>query len=65
MRGAPRKVTPNADAAGRLPRSHARTARCASVRRSANLSPEELAFMHRFKRGELVVAPGATILLEE
>jgi CRP-like cAMP-binding protein len=30
-----------------------------------NLSPEELAFMHRFKRGELVVAAGATILLEE
>jgi CRP/FNR family transcriptional regulator, anaerobic regulatory protein len=29
------------------------------------LSPEELAFMHRFKRGELVVDPGATILLEE
>jgi CRP-like cAMP-binding protein len=30
-----------------------------------NLSPEELAFMHRFKRGELVVEAGATILLEE
>jgi CRP-like cAMP-binding protein len=29
------------------------------------LSPQELAFMHRFKRGELVVDPGATILLEE
>ena len=29
------------------------------------LSPEELAFMHSFKRGELVVDPGATILLEE
>ena len=30
-----------------------------------NLSEGELAFMLSFKRGELVVAPGATILLEE
>ena len=29
------------------------------------LSREEVAFMHRFKRGELVVEAGATILLEE
>ncbi len=29
------------------------------------LSDAELAFMHRFKRGELVVEAGATILLEE
>lgn len=29
------------------------------------LSPAELAFMHTFKRGELVVDPGATILLED
>ena len=29
------------------------------------LSREELVFMHGFKRGELVVDPGATILLEE
>lgn len=29
------------------------------------LSREEVAFMHRFKRGELIVDPGATILLEE
>ena len=30
-----------------------------------NLSDDELAFMGGFKRGELVVAPGATILLED
>ena len=30
-----------------------------------NLSDNELAFMGGFKRGELVVAPGATILLED
>ena len=29
------------------------------------LSREELVFMHGFKRGELIVDPGATILLEE
>jgi CRP-like cAMP-binding protein len=28
------------------------------------LSPAEIGFMHQFKRGELVVEPGATILLE-
>jgi CRP-like cAMP-binding protein len=29
------------------------------------LSAEEVAFMHRFKRGELIVEAGATILLED
>ena len=29
------------------------------------LSPAEAAFMEEFKRGELIVDPGATILLEE
>ena len=40
---------------------------CPLRRRPAfrELSQTELAFMHRFKRGELVVDPGATILLED
>ena len=40
---------------------------CPVRRRSAfrELSPEEVDFMHRFKRGEVVVEAGATILLEE